>query len=142
MAAVIMLIVLSISALPPDDGHAYGHEKIEYFSSGAFYVLSNGTFDTAANSADFLLQIFTVEVNWRTSNGNDSGVSVVNWLTLSDPGKKAGKDIHNGSTKTRELTGADFEPRAFRHMADGSFWVADNIRGEANFWINHFKWHV
>lgn len=35
VAAVIMLIVLSIAARPPDDGHAYGHEKIEYFSSGA-----------------------------------------------------------------------------------------------------------
>lgn len=35
VAAVIMLVVLSISARPPDEGHAYGHEKIEYFSSGA-----------------------------------------------------------------------------------------------------------
>jgi len=35
VAAVIMLIVLTISARPPDDTHAYGHEKIEYFSSGA-----------------------------------------------------------------------------------------------------------
>lgn len=35
VAAIIMLVVLSISARPPDDGHAYGHEKIEYFSSGA-----------------------------------------------------------------------------------------------------------
>lgn len=35
VAAVIMLVVLSISARPPDDTHAYGHEKIEYFSSGA-----------------------------------------------------------------------------------------------------------
>jgi cation diffusion facilitator family transporter len=34
VAAIIMLIVLSIAARPPDDGHAYGHEKIEYFSSG------------------------------------------------------------------------------------------------------------
>lgn len=35
VAAVIMLIVLTISARPPDDTHAYGHEKVEYFSSGA-----------------------------------------------------------------------------------------------------------
>lgn len=35
VAAVIMLIVLTIASRPPDDGHAYGHEKIEYFSSGA-----------------------------------------------------------------------------------------------------------
>lgn len=35
VAAIIMLAVLGISSQPPDDDHAYGHEKIEYFSSGA-----------------------------------------------------------------------------------------------------------
>lgn len=35
VAAVIMLIVLHIAARPPDEGHPYGHEKVEYFSSGA-----------------------------------------------------------------------------------------------------------
>lgn len=35
VAAVIVLIVLSIAARPPDENHAYGHDKIEYFSSGA-----------------------------------------------------------------------------------------------------------
>lgn len=35
VAAIIMIVVLSISSQPPDDDHAYGHEKIEYFSSGA-----------------------------------------------------------------------------------------------------------
>lgn len=35
VAAIIMLFVLSIASRPPDQKHAYGHEKIEYFSSGA-----------------------------------------------------------------------------------------------------------
>ena len=35
IAAIIMLAVLIIAARPPDQRHAYGHEKIEYFSSGA-----------------------------------------------------------------------------------------------------------
>ncbi|QPK63026.1 cation transporter [Methylomonas sp. LL1] len=35
VAAVIVLIVLSIASRPPDDDHAYGHDKVEYFSSGA-----------------------------------------------------------------------------------------------------------
>ena len=39
VAAVIMLIVLHIAALPPDDGHPCGHEKVEYFSSGAEGVM-------------------------------------------------------------------------------------------------------
>ncbi|MDD5228166.1 MAG: cation diffusion facilitator family transporter [Methylococcales bacterium] len=39
VAAVIMLIVLHIAARPPDESHPYGHEKIEYFSSGAEGVM-------------------------------------------------------------------------------------------------------
>lgn len=35
VAAIIVLVVLSIAARPPDENHAYGHDKIEYFSSGA-----------------------------------------------------------------------------------------------------------
>jgi cation diffusion facilitator family transporter len=33
-AAVFMLRMLIVMAKPPDEEHAYGHEKVEYFSSG------------------------------------------------------------------------------------------------------------
>jgi cation diffusion facilitator family transporter len=33
-AAIIALIALSVGARPPDEDHAYGHGKVEYFSSG------------------------------------------------------------------------------------------------------------
>jgi len=32
--AVMALLMLRVAALPPDTGHAYGHSKAEYFSSG------------------------------------------------------------------------------------------------------------
>lgn len=38
-AAVIALLALTLAAKPPDRKHAYGHEKIEYFSSGAEGVM-------------------------------------------------------------------------------------------------------
>jgi cation diffusion facilitator family transporter len=38
-AGIIVLVALHIAARPPDVGHAYGHEKIEYFSSGAEGVM-------------------------------------------------------------------------------------------------------
>ncbi|NTU79438.1 MAG: cation transporter [Chloroflexales bacterium] len=34
VAAVVALGVLTIAARPPDEDHAYGHDKAEYFSSG------------------------------------------------------------------------------------------------------------
>ena len=33
MAGVMALAMLTVAALPPDDSHAYGHSKAEYFSS-------------------------------------------------------------------------------------------------------------
>lgn len=33
-AAVVALVALSVGARPPDEDHAYGHGKVEYFSSG------------------------------------------------------------------------------------------------------------
>ncbi len=35
VAAVITLVMLIVAARPPDENHAYGHEKAEYFASGA-----------------------------------------------------------------------------------------------------------
>ncbi|MFP3853900.1 MAG: cation diffusion facilitator family transporter [Anaerolineales bacterium] len=34
VAALLVLLTLGIAAQPPDEEHAYGHEKAEYFSSG------------------------------------------------------------------------------------------------------------
>ncbi|GIL16028.1 MAG: transporter [Chloroflexota bacterium] len=34
VGAIVALLMLSIAARPPDDEHAYGHDKAEYFSSG------------------------------------------------------------------------------------------------------------
>lgn len=39
VAAVIALAMLTIAARPPDEEHAYGHDKVEYFSSGVEGVL-------------------------------------------------------------------------------------------------------
>jgi len=35
IAAISALAALTISAQPPDEDHAYGHQKVEYLSSGA-----------------------------------------------------------------------------------------------------------
>ena len=34
VAAIIALIIIKIAAAPPDDDHAFGHDKAEYFASG------------------------------------------------------------------------------------------------------------
>ncbi len=39
VAAIMALVALTIAAQPPDEEHAYGHDKAEYFSSGVEGVL-------------------------------------------------------------------------------------------------------
>jgi hypothetical protein len=88
-------------------------------------LLSDGVFDTRQNSGDYLLRIYTVEISLHRANGGDGTVAVLDWRTLSDPSKKIKQNVHNGNTPTRELTGEDFDPRAFQRAGDGSFWVAE-----------------
>ena len=51
VAAIVALIVLTIAAQPPDDEHAYGHDKAEYFASGVegtLILLAAGTIGVTA----------------------------------------------------------------------------------------------
>jgi len=34
VAAIVALVIIKIAAAPPDDDHAFGHDKAEYFASG------------------------------------------------------------------------------------------------------------
>jgi cation diffusion facilitator family transporter len=51
VTAVLALIVLSIAAQPPDEEHAYGHAKAEYFANGAqgmLILIAAGTIGVTA----------------------------------------------------------------------------------------------
>lgn len=50
-AALIAFAALTVAGRPPDDTHAYGHDKVEYFSSGAegtLIIIAAGTIIFAA----------------------------------------------------------------------------------------------
>lgn len=93
---------------------------------GTWFVLINGVFNSPQNSGDYLLRIYTVEVDLHTANSGSGNVTVLDSLDLTDPERKAGKDIKNGASSARQLTGADFNPRAFYQAGDGSFWIAES----------------
>jgi hypothetical protein len=88
-------------------------------------LLTSGVFDSRQNSGDYLLRLYTVELSLRGANGGDGSVSVLDWRNLADPAKKIKQDIKNKDSKARELTGADFYPRALARAKDGTYWVAE-----------------
>ena len=51
VAAIVALLIIRIAAAPPDDDHAFGHDKAEYFASGIegtlIFVAAVGIFYTA-----------------------------------------------------------------------------------------------
>jgi glycerophosphoryl diester phosphodiesterase len=91
---------------------------------GVWLVLTNGTFQNPNQSSDFLLRIYTVQTDLRNVNGGSGSANPVDWLVLADPRKLLG-NIALGSSRSRNLTGADLTPRAFVRLPDGSYWVAD-----------------
>lgn len=92
---------------------------------GTWLVLFDGRFDTTANSSDYLLRIYTFELDMRRASSGSGQVSLLNWQHLADPDNNVSSAITNAATRTRYLTGADFSPRAFQQAASGAFWVAD-----------------
>ncbi len=51
---------------------------------GTWLLLSNHGFDSSADSADYLLRLYTVELDWRTASSGTGAISLLDWLTLSD----------------------------------------------------------
>lgn len=93
--------------------------------ANSWLVLSDSNFDNANNSSDYLMRIYTVEVSWHDANGGDGSAAIVDWLNLTDPGKKVPKAIRNGNDPSRPLSGGDFNPRALARLGDGTFWIAE-----------------
>lgn len=51
VAAIVALVVVGVAARPPDEDHAYGHDKADYFSAGfegGLILLAAGTIGYAA----------------------------------------------------------------------------------------------
>lgn len=92
--------------------------------AGYFEALTSGTFERSDQSADFLLRIYTLELDFRRADGGSGAASPVAWITLTDPRQLLG-NIAKGSERTRPITGADVTPRGFTRLSDGSYWIAD-----------------
>lgn len=92
---------------------------------GTWLILTDGRFDTARNSGDFLLRIYTVDLDWQRATSGTGEVTPLDWKTLNDRNRRLTTDLTNGNTRTRDLTGADFTPRAIQRDTNGTFWIAD-----------------
>lgn len=118
-----------------------GLSEIAASPDGNWYALLDNGFGTRANSADFVLRIYSVTPHWRTAEGGVGDVRIDAYLELSDPQRRfphtliaelthypgSNRPVDPAIRSRRLLTGADLDPESLVHMSDGSFWVGDEF---------------
>jgi hypothetical protein len=128
-------------------GPFVGQQPVQGFSSiiangrGGYTALSDNGFGTKANSADALLLVHDLTIDFRTASGGTGTVTRNSSSALSDPNQRLGLPIQaDGATYYggaipvdpairggRLLTGADLDVESFRRMADGSYYFGDEF---------------
>jgi glycerophosphoryl diester phosphodiesterase len=98
-------------------------------AGNAWWALVDNGFGAKVNSADALLRIYSIRVDWATTSAEGRGRVAVDpaFVQLADPDRKLPFPIARGETKERWLTGADLDPESFVRMPDGSFWIGDEF---------------
>lgn len=122
-----------------------------------FRFLTDNGFGARANSADALLRMYTVKVDFRTRHGGTGTVSPANWrsgrprtafdagtrITLNDANHQLGLPIQADLSNyygnpalpavdptirsRRLLTGADLDVESVRRDKQGNFWFGDEF---------------
>ncbi|MBL8952534.1 MAG: esterase-like activity of phytase family protein [Myxococcaceae bacterium] len=107
----------------------FASQPVQGFSSllldvdgdGGYLALSDNGYGAPENSADYRLRIYRVrlegpKLTWQS------------FIELSDPNHHAPFPIvHELTDAGRPLTGADFDPESMQRLADGTFWLGDEL---------------
>jgi len=120
---------------PVAGGAGFEGQPVQGFSSirpdrgrpGWWLVLCDNGYGTKANSADFLLRIYSVKPDWRSMAGGSGTVEVGRVIQLSDPDRRVPFRLVREDTAERWLTGGDFDPESFVEAPDGTFWIGDEF---------------
>lgn len=108
-----------------------------------FYFLTDNGFGKKTNSADALLRIYEVNIQFNQPNNKPQKVKPLHFLTLSDPHKKLSfpiqadfshyynqtqnPEVDAQIVQKRLLTGADIDPESMRLDREGHLWIGDEF---------------
>ncbi len=108
-----------------------------------FYFLTDNGFGKRNNSADALLRLYEVHLDFRTNRQNSDAVTPRRFINIKDPDRKLTfrvqadyshyyNDLRNPAvdkniSKNKWLTGADIDPESVRLDKNGSFWLGDEF---------------
>jgi len=69
---------------------------VQLGENGKFWFLSDNGYGSKANSADYLLRIYEVDPNFKTSDGGSGEAQWTSFIQLSDPNGLISWDIVRG----------------------------------------------
>lgn len=108
-------------ALPLPGQPVQGVSSLRAAGDGTWWALTDNGFGSKANSADALLTINRLRVDWETG-----AVILVETVWLSDPDRRLPFPVALEGADRRYLTGADLDPESM--VADaGGFWIGDEF---------------
>lgn len=108
-------------SLPFQGQPVQGHSGIKVMQDGTFWLLTDNGFGSKANSPDAMLFLTRYAVDWQTGKFDRKET-----VFLSDPDKVIPFRIANEGTKTRYLTGSDFDTEGFQPIGQ-SMWIGDEF---------------
>jgi glycerophosphoryl diester phosphodiesterase len=92
-----------------------------------FLAMPDNGFGAKANSASFLLRVYTLRAAFETADGGEGRVRIQGFVQLRDPQRQVAFPIAMGQTSGRLLTGADFDPESLAVGDDGELWIGDEF---------------
>ena len=111
--------------------------------SDQFYFLTDNGFGEKNNSADALLRLYAVNIDFNSTNKKNNLVVANKYINFRDPDRKlsfkiqadyshyyndTGKpEVSDAIIENRWLTGADIDPESVRIDKNGSFWLGDEF---------------
>lgn len=111
---------------PPFPGQpVQGISAIIEAGGGTYWAMPDNGYGAKNNSADFLLRVYRVQLDFKTARGG--GVEVLEYLSLRDPDDLIPFPIVNEGTAERLLTGGDFDIESIRRDHRGDLWFGDEF---------------
>ena len=96
-------------------------------AGGAYWFLSDNGFGAQRNSADYLLRIYQLRLDFKGRRGGRGEVAIEGFVQFADPDGFIPFDIVNEGTTQHLLTGADFDVESFVVAENGDIWVGEEF---------------
>jgi glycerophosphoryl diester phosphodiesterase len=94
---------------------------------GRYWVMPDNGYGSIENSADFELRVYLLKPDLKTPFGGSGHIDVQRFIRLRDPDHEIPFAIVNSFTRSRVLTGADFDIESMQRDRDGTLWFGDEF---------------